>query len=156
MASNKKLITLVILSLLLIKVKLSTSQRVGVVMGKGTKKWWSFLNLITVHLRNDLGSGLYLYYSCHTNSYKYPFHREIGAGHKTIFATFRQSFLGRTTYFCEFSFGGVTRRFDLYKESRDNLKDFHCVNCVWSIRRNGPCALNSQTGRFDICYAWNR
>lgn len=151
MASHNKLITLLVLSLLL-EVALSYN---GVVVGKDIHGW-DFMPRISVFITNNIDSGLRLYYRCQGNSQQYPSYHELAAGDRSWYKEFRKSFWGRTRYSCTFTFGGQTHRFDIYRDSRDNIKNYQCENCLWSIRRNGPCALNAQTKRFDICYAWDR
>ncbi|CAL9245981.1 unnamed protein product [Arabidopsis halleri] len=158
MASHRKLIMLVILSLLM-KVALSQN---GVVMGKNIFKW-SFFPKIYVYIRNDIGGGLMLHASCYNNIHGYARDRKFLPGRylpgrMTEFAQFRKSFWGRTRHVCKFRFGGETQThlFTIYRDSRDNIDKYQCRNCFWSIRRNGPCALNSHTGRYDICYAWDK
>lgn len=146
MTCHKKLITLVILSLLL-KVALSTEQH-GVVVGKDIYKW-NFLAKITVAFRNDM--DIDLIHSCNLRN---PF--PVEPGRWKIFEPFRKEFRGRTRINCKFSFGGETHHFYIYRNDRDNIKNYQCQFCSWSIRRNGPCALDSRTQRFDICYAWDK
>ncbi|KAG7566094.1 Plant self-incompatibility S1 [Arabidopsis suecica] len=151
MDSHRKLIMLVILSLLM-KVALSQN---GVVMGKNIFKW-SFFPKIYVYIRNDIGGGLMLHASCYNNIHGYARDRTFLPGRRTEFAQFTKSFWGRTYYDCLFRFGARKRRFTVYRDSRDNIDKYQCRNCFWSIRRNGPCALNSHTGRYDICYPWDK
>ncbi|XP_006402835.2 S-protein homolog 2 [Eutrema salsugineum] len=149
MDSNKKLITLIILSLL---VRVAISGKAGVVMGRDIYKW-NFLPRIYVSITNNIDSGLRLYYSCSSNYL--PFHREAAAGDWAWVADFRKSFWGQTRWACTFQFGGETHHFDIYRDNRDNVKNYQCQYCRWSIRRSGPCALNAQTGKYDLCYPWD-
>ncbi|AEE79708.1 putative plant self-incompatibility S1 [Arabidopsis thaliana] len=154
MASQRKLIMVVILSSLLMKVALS---QYGVVMGKSIFKW-EFFPMISVYITNDIGGGLVLHSGCYTSRNGYRRIRDFFPGSMKIFAEFRKTYWGRTRYHCEFRFGDETQihRFSLYKDIRDNIDKYQCRHCFWSIRRNGPCALNSHTGKYDICYAWDK
>ncbi|CAL9245982.1 unnamed protein product [Arabidopsis halleri] len=155
MASHRNLIMLVTLSLLM-KVALSQN---GVVMGKNIFKWWEIFPKIFVYVSNDIEGGLDLHSSCIENGNTAVRYRGlILPGRTREFVHFEKTFWGRNRYVCEFRFGGETQthRFTIYRDSRDNINKYQCRHCFWSIRRNGPCALNSHTGRYDICYAWDK
>ncbi|XP_039172803.1 S-protein homolog 4-like [Eucalyptus grandis] len=67
--------------------------------------------------------------------------------------SFIPSFLGRTLFFCSFSWSGGFEWFNICVQSRDEGK---CIFCSWTISPNGPCRLNGLTGEYDLCYHWNR
>ncbi|XP_021896925.1 S-protein homolog 2-like [Carica papaya] len=67
---------------------------------------------------------------------------------------FRPDFWGTTLYFCGFTWKNQYHRFDIYVQNRDYPK---CSkDCVWHIKPNGPCMLNYDTAKFDICYSWDK
>ncbi|KAG7657709.1 Plant self-incompatibility S1 [Arabidopsis suecica] len=152
MVSHRKLIMLVILSLLM-KVALSQN---GVFRIKNTNIFgWEIWPTIHVYLRNDIGRGLVLTASCYNNIKGQARDREFLPGRMTKFTQFTKSFWGGDLYSCMFHFGNKRRSFTIYKGSRDNSDKGQCRHCFWSIRPYGACALNGLTKKYDICYNWD-
>jgi len=153
MASERKLIMVVILSSLLMKVALSQN---GVVMGKNIFKWELFPKIF-VYISNE--SDVDLHSSCYFNGNSIDRYRGLVLPwRRRLLVQFWKRFWGGTRYVCQFRFGNERqiRHFTIYKDNRDNIHKYECRHCFWTIRRNGPCALNSHTGRYDICYAWDK
>lgn len=47
---------------------------------------------------------------------------------------FNVNFFGGTLFFCRFNWKGVSQKFDIYHQSRDD-----CRICTWRIKETGPC-----------------
>ncbi|EEF44291.1 conserved hypothetical protein [Ricinus communis] len=71
------------------------------------------------------------------------------------FLWFRPFYWGTSQFFCFFKWQDTHARsewFDIYIDRRD--KD-RCTVCQWIIQAPGPCTLNQETNKFDICFPWN-
>ncbi|CAH8260789.1 unnamed protein product [Arabidopsis lyrata] len=108
----------------------------------------------TVVIYNDLGGGLPLRYHCKSGDDDLG-DRSLAPGGSWSFG-FTPDIFGRTLFFCSFSWGNESHKFDIYKQSRDKeFQEFGCKKCEWKIRKNGPCKLNGKTGVFDGCFPWD-
>ncbi|KAL8141677.1 hypothetical protein V2J09_014709 [Rumex salicifolius] len=66
---------------------------------------------------------------------------------------FRPFFASQSVlYYCWFQWTDVTRRFDIYDQSRDAFVCTH--ECNWHVLESGPCLHNPDGGPFDQCYPW--
>ncbi|EOA25788.1 hypothetical protein CARUB_v10019155mg [Capsella rubella] len=154
MGGHRNMITLIVILSSLLNVALSQN---GVVVGKDIYKW-NLFPTIKVFVRNDL-RGLVLYSACYSGGWqKNLYHADFLPGMTRKIFEFRKDlfFWGENIRYCVFKFGGQIRRFTIYRDRRDNIIGYQCRNCYWSVRRNGLCALDSQTGKYDLCYSWNK
>ncbi|CAN8254442.1 unnamed protein product [Cochlearia groenlandica] len=149
MTPNKKLISLVMLCMF---VKATLSETHGVVIGKDIYNW-NIFPIIRVIVTNSVDNNLKLHIRCMG---QFQAGAEIDSSNMILFLEFTERFWRRISYPCQFTFGDQTRHFTIYEDRRDNKKNYQCQNCYWSIRNTGPCALNAQTGIYDICYAWDK
>ncbi|EOA25976.1 hypothetical protein CARUB_v10019365mg [Capsella rubella] len=156
MGCQRKVITLVILASLL-NVALSQT---GVVVGKDIYKW-SIFPIIQVIVTNEL-DGMVLHLNCQSSTSKSNsktgYHIKFLPWATIRIADFTRNLWlwGETEHYCIFSFGGEKHTFTIYKDSRDNVPGYQCQHCLWTVRRNGVCALDSRTGKYDICYSWDK
>ncbi|KAL5542507.1 hypothetical protein UlMin_010217 [Ulmus minor] len=103
-----------------------------------------------VYIINDVHPCLNLTVHCKSK------HSDLGSqvlapGNKFEFS-FKPNIFGTTLFFCGMSWQYSTLHwFDIYSGHRDRK---HCSLCFWKIRKDGPCRLDYETGRFDICYPW--
>ncbi|KAL0551299.1 hypothetical protein IC582_010385 [Cucumis melo] len=67
--------------------------------------------------------------------------------------TFRPNFWGSTLFYCKFQWSSWLHYFDIYKDSRDNLRCNQTL-CLWIISEKGICMFNYDTKNYDYCYAW--
>ncbi|KAF7806798.1 S-protein-like protein 5-like [Senna tora] len=75
----------------------------------------------------------------------------IKYGDHFIFGFEPNPFLLVSLYFCSFRWPSDENLhyINIYDERRDM-----CLECDWIVKEGGPCTYDSDTGTFDICYAW--
>ncbi|EEF44293.1 conserved hypothetical protein [Ricinus communis] len=104
----------------------------------------------TVKITNDLGPKLGLKLHCKSKNDDLG---EQQVPYKGSFSfRFRPNPWGTTRFYCQMKWQNIIRWFDIYVDDRDFER---CVVCEWRIQASGPCLLNSDTGKFDICFPWN-
>ncbi|KAL4290947.1 hypothetical protein GQ457_14G019240 [Hibiscus cannabinus] len=89
---------------------------------------------VQVLIYNDLAPNTDLIVHCKSKDDDLGI-RHISYGNDFEFH-FRASFLRRTLFHCTFQWNGITQRFDIYRQVRDQ---FVCNHCVWKIGPDGPC-----------------
>jgi len=115
-----------------------------------TMVWAKHVNVTIV---NKLEGNEDLYIHCKSKD------NDLGIHLLQINQFFRWSFgtslFLNTLFFCSFRWrNGPLVYYDVYKE----VKDFYeCQNCVWDIRKAGPCRYESCTSNSCrlVCYKWN-
>ncbi|KDP44435.1 hypothetical protein JCGZ_16268 [Jatropha curcas] len=104
----------------------------------------------TVNVTNDLGPNTDLTVHCKS--------KDTDLGEKLLHFqgyftfTFHPNFWGSTQFYCLMKWQNVSHYFDIYIDDRDNKR---CTLCLWLIRSSGPCMLNQDTKKVDICFPWN-
>ncbi|GMJ10526.1 hypothetical protein like AT3G16970 [Hibiscus trionum] len=99
---------------------------------------------------NDLQAGTDLTLHCKSGDNDLGIHVLTYHGNPFEFK-FRPHFWAVTLFYCSFEWNGTVHRFDIYDFNRDFEK---CKRCLWNIKANGPCMLNYDTNKYDICYPW--
>ncbi|KAK8508629.1 hypothetical protein V6N13_116148 [Hibiscus sabdariffa] len=100
---------------------------------------------VQVLIYNDLAPNTDLIVHCKSKDNDLGI-RHISYGNDFEFH-FRASFFRRTLFHCTFQWNGITKRFDIYRQVRDQ---FVCNHCVWKIGPDGPCLFADH----KICYSW--
>ncbi|KAK3227681.1 hypothetical protein Dsin_007543 [Dipteronia sinensis] len=105
-----------------------------------------------VHVRvvNDLGDGLDL--TIHCKSKDNDLGKQIVSFQEHYDFEFHMNVFGTTQFFCGMAWTGSFQWFDIYIQRRD--EKICGEECVWSIRKTGPCVLNYNTLE-DKCFEWN-
>lgn len=103
-----------------------------------------------IHIINNLKSGLTLTIHCKSKNDDLGVHVLPSNGGWEFH--FRPNFWGTTQYFCRMVWQGASKYTDIYIQNRDQSK---CNICYWSIKQSGPCMLNNDNNKYDICYPWN-
>ena len=105
----------------------------------------------TVHVRiyNMLAHNLDLKIHCKSKD------DDLGVHLIHLFDFFEFSFnkrvIGGTLFFCDFSWKGALKRFDIYKQNRDDcLEDL----CYWDVLQDKVCMILGP-GPSKICYPYN-
>ncbi|PKI64853.1 hypothetical protein CRG98_014768 [Punica granatum] len=115
---------------------------VGAESGFLTHKTW-------VYIRNDL-PGFDL--TVHCKSKNDDLGVQVLASQQYFRFHFYPNLGGSTLFFCSFQWTNAFHWFDVYSEGRDYER---CFNCIWSVRPDGPCLYNRNTGQYDLCSPWN-
>ncbi|KAL8141674.1 hypothetical protein V2J09_014706 [Rumex salicifolius] len=116
---------------------------VAVIEPSVTNAIWPVPPKVTVRARNALTSRDKLVVHC-----KDP-HDDIGLKYlwfdQSFSFTFRPDWAGGSVlYHCSFQWTGVTQRFDIYNQPRDEKVCIH--ECNWNVLESGPCLHNPNGG----------
>ncbi|KDP44437.1 hypothetical protein JCGZ_16270 [Jatropha curcas] len=104
----------------------------------------------TVNITNDLGPNTDLRVHCKS--------KDDDLGEKLLhfrgYFTFQfhPNFWGTTLFYCLMKWQNVYHYFDIYIDDRD---DKRCTVCLWLIRASGPCMLNRDTQKVNVCFPWD-
>ncbi|OAY55436.1 hypothetical protein MANES_03G154200v8 [Manihot esculenta] len=104
----------------------------------------------TINITNELGTNNEL--RLHCKSKNDDLGEQLLPYKGFWYFKFRPNFWGTTDFYCSMSWEQVSHSFDIYVDSRDDLK---CFVCQWIIQATGPCLWNKDTQQFDICFPWN-
>ncbi|KAJ4901786.1 Plant self-incompatibility protein S1 family [Raphanus sativus] len=111
----------------------------------------------TVEIINKLGGGLTLTLHCKSKD------NDLGvqtlAPDSSWSFKFTPAFFGTTRFSCNFKWGRESHWFDIYDDDRD-VGDKQCYLCSWNIYNGSQggftCRFQESTGRYDICYVWDK
>ena len=107
-----------------------------------------------VHMKvyNNLENGLVLTTHCQSKN------DDLGVISLPKGGTFEFSFkpniFATTLFFCRMDWKGASHYFDIYIYNRDY--DLCPHTCWWSVKERGPCLYDNDSGKYDLCYPWNK
>ncbi|XP_062170925.1 S-protein homolog 29-like [Alnus glutinosa] len=70
----------------------------------------------------------------------------------TYVFSFRPDFFETTRFTCKFAWDKNNFQFPIFVYDRDHPV---CNICFWKIFTTGPCELNYDTSKYDLCHTWN-
>ncbi|CAL0311309.1 unnamed protein product [Lupinus luteus] len=108
--------------------------------------WDDLFGYRHVYIRNGLDNGTILTFHCKSKDDDLGIHT-LNNDEEFKFQ-FRRNLFSNTVFCCNFTWNGISHRFDIYNYKRDEI---YCHDCYWSIKPQRPCGIRQKTRTYDIC-----
>ncbi|GLT55065.1 hypothetical protein SLA2020_282180 [Shorea laevis] len=111
-------------------------------------------NAYRVHIENGFQKAIL---GAHCKSRDNDLGLHLIPAHSEYYWSFDGNFIRTTLYFCDFSWEGGHRTFDVFKYD-DGFLSKYCPHldsdCRWRAQENGIFAYNYKTRQYDFIYKW--